>query len=173
LAGDELLAEVFVARRVGGELEEQPVPLGIGAQVGGEVGADAPGLLGQRVVAVEDRLDLLEPRGEALVEHGQEQLLLGAEVRVEGALGEAGLLGDLVDRRLLQPAAREDPPGRLHQARARVGPALGARHPRHAAAPTMTSAPRSGTRAMLRRDTRSLSGRTGRSGAWARIACRT
>lgn len=44
------------------------------------------------------RLDLLELGGHALVQQRQEQLVLVGEVGVDGALGVAGRVGDLVDR---------------------------------------------------------------------------
>ena len=63
--------------------------LGPAAQGGGQ-------LLG-RVDGVQ-RLDLLELGGHALVQQRQEQLVLVGEVGVDGALGVAGRVGDLVDR---------------------------------------------------------------------------
>jgi hypothetical protein len=41
------------------------------------------------------------------VEHGQEQLVLAGEVRVDGALGVAGVLGDLLQRRTVKATPQE------------------------------------------------------------------
>src|SRR5206468_11458281 len=43
-----------------------------------------------------------------LGEHGEDQLLLGLEVVVDEPLGDAGLLGDLLDRGVLVALAGED-----------------------------------------------------------------
>ncbi|MGK2936913.1 MAG: hypothetical protein ACSLFR_03775 [Solirubrobacteraceae bacterium] len=53
-----------------------------------------------------------EHLGEVLVEHDVEQFLLALEVRVERALRVAGVVRDVVDRRVMQPLAREDPRSR-------------------------------------------------------------
>ena len=48
-----------------------------------------------------------------LGEDGQHELLLGLEVVVDEALGDAGLLGDLFDRAVLVALAGEDAEGGL------------------------------------------------------------
>src|SRR5207247_8342097 len=115
---------------------------------------------------------------EALVEHRQEELLLALEVRVERPLGEAGVLGHLVDGGLLEATAREHLRGRLHQAGARVRLLLLAAQPAwHQAAAwagstvtgvgvwlrrsTTTSVPRSGLKVIVRRTGRSARGSAG------------
>ena len=123
----QLDAEGLVARRVQRRLEEQPAPLRVAGEVVDEVAPRRARLDLGRLVGAQRAVHLVQPVGEAHVEHRQEQLLLGAEVRVHRALGEAGVGGDLVDRRLRQPAAREDAPGGVQQAGTRVFLALLAR----------------------------------------------
>jgi hypothetical protein len=65
-----------------------------------------------------------------LVEHGQEQLVLPGEVRVDGALRVARLLGDLLERRAVEAVTLEDAPGGRDQVGARALLALRARQAR-------------------------------------------
>jgi hypothetical protein len=62
----------------------------------------------------------------ALVD-GEEEVLLGREVRVHRALRVAGGLGDLVDRGCVKPALDEEPVGGRQDPFAGVVPLLGAR----------------------------------------------
>ncbi len=72
-------------------------------------------------------------RGEVLVEQREQQVLLAAEVVVDGALGEPRLLGDLVDRGAVEAAPGIYARGRLEQRGARASAAFGAIEltPRH------------------------------------------
>src|SRR5699024_8922002 len=54
---------------------------------------------------------------------GEEELVLGLEVRIERTAGESGALADGLDRRSLQAHLCEDLSGRFEQARACVLPA--------------------------------------------------
>src|SRR3954454_8074225 len=165
-AGEQLLTKVLVAVRVADELVEQPAPLGIRMEGAHEVGRGVARLLGRRLVRVRERpLDLLDVLLEVLIEHRQEELLLVLEVRVEGALGVAGVLGHLVDRGAFHAVAAEALGRRLHQRRAGLGLFLLAAQPLHQAA--TTSAPRLGTSVIARRPTRSGRWSTGRN--WSRV----
>src|SRR5207237_1363335 len=114
--------------------------------------------------------------------------LLGLEVRVEGPLGEARILGHLVDGGALEPAPAEDLGGGPHEARARPGLVLLPGEPSHQAAASaaagagrvtpasgraMTSAPRLGVIVIARRVTRSGTGSAGSSRTLETIADRT
>jgi hypothetical protein len=156
VALEQRRAEPLVAAGVGDELEEQAVPLGVRGQMGLEVRCAAPGLDLRVLVGLDDGVHLGRALGEALVEHGQEEVLLGGEVRVEGALGEAGGPGDLVDGGVAEPAAGEDLPGRGEQPRPRLGTA------RHGSGRAVEDdlGPSRGASMIARRCTRS--GRSGR-----------
>ena len=58
-------------------------------------------------------LDDLDPSGGLLLHQGEEQLVLAAEVGVDGALGEAGGRGDLIEGRGGEAPLGEDRAGRL------------------------------------------------------------
>ena len=154
---------------MGGELEEQALPRRVGADEVDEVRRARPGLVLGLLVARQHAVDLLQVLREAVVEHGEEQLLLAVEVRVERALGEARPLGDLVDRGPLHPALGEHLGGGLEQARPRLGLLLGPCQPgrRHAATAAgtrwdaTTFVPWAGLSVMARLVTRSPAGTAG------------
>ncbi len=85
---------VVLAADVGAQCVDEPGRIGVPSQQGPVVGLAA---------------------GEVVVEHGDGQLLLPLEVRVEGAAGEAGGGGDLLDRGGAHPVLGEDTGGRLEQ----------------------------------------------------------
>ena len=58
-------------------------------------------------------LDLGDPALRAALVDGEEEVLLRREVRVDRAPGVAGLAGDLVDRRGVEPLLDEETVGRL------------------------------------------------------------
>ena len=104
VALDELGPESLVARRVQGELEEEPVPLGLSRQHPHQPLGCLARLLVRVGLGREDPIQLRQPGVEVGVEHREEELILVGEVRVYSALGEAGSFGDLVQRRALDPA---------------------------------------------------------------------
>ena len=81
------------------------------------------------------RLDLLELGGQALVEQGKEQLILVGEVGVDGALGVAGRLGDLVNRGGMEAPTGEHLAGGVEQPGAGLLAALRSGQSGHAVPP--------------------------------------
>jgi len=84
-------------------------------------GAGAPGRVGHALGR-----DLPPLAEDALLEQLDEEVLLGGEIGVEGAAGEAGFGGDGLDAGAMETAARDDAPGRFDQRYPGLGLALGA-----------------------------------------------
>ncbi len=116
----ETLAQSLVALGVGPQLDEQAEAVGLLLQALHPALAAGERALPGDALAVE-QLQLLRhlPR-EVLLHQREQQVLLAAEVRVDGALGEAGVGGDLFERGAGKAGARIDPRGGLQQARARL-----------------------------------------------------
>src|SRR5688572_23119237 len=113
--------------------------------------------------------DRLQPLLEVRVDRGEEEVLLALEVRVHGAFGEPGLLGDLVERRLVVAAAGEHLRGRLDQTRARLLALLGTCQARAHAARATIRPPDDGAKVIERRVTRSARASGALTRAWRRI----
>src|SRR5436309_8232400 len=114
-----------VARAVGDELEEERRPARITLEPLEEQLGGLFALALRRSGLPERALDALELSHQAVLQKREEELLLAGEVVVDGPLRQACFLGDLVERRPLVAMAGEDLSGRLQQAGARPGAALG------------------------------------------------
>ena len=148
MAGGELLAEVLVAGRVGDELEVQARPLRVAVHVADEVLRGGVRLVAGLAGAGQQAVDPLQLGAELLVHHDQEELLLVLEVRVEGALGVAGVLRDVVDRGAFEPVTAEQLRRGPQQRRPRLLLLLAAGLRLH---PTSTSASWRGVSVIARR----------------------
>src|SRR5215217_4496735 len=88
------------------------------ASVASASAASCSGGLGGQLLGRLDgvqRFDLLELSGHALVQQREEQLILVGEVGVDGPLGVAGRVGDLVDRGGMEAPAGEHLAGGVKQ----------------------------------------------------------
>jgi len=109
-----------VAHRARPALDEEQVPVALGREEGGEV------VLGRRQQPAHVALAVVElgDDGEALVEpvgdQREEELVLAGEARVDGALGQAGRRGDLLDRGGVEAARAEDLASGFEDARPRL-----------------------------------------------------
>jgi hypothetical protein len=111
----DLAAQLLVAGGVGPELDQHRDPAGVGAGAGGHLARERPHRRVHRPGAL-DRLGVgARPAGGVGVKDRQEQPVLAGEVRVDRALGVAGLLTDLLQRGAVEPARQEDLPRRGHQ----------------------------------------------------------
>lgn len=114
MMGGQLAPELLLTGGVRGELEVQPGPLGRPGE-GDEVERRRLGGLKRLRGGVQALVQTLQLLGEALIQQDQEQILLGGEVGVEGALGVARGVGDLVDRGAFETVLGEPPCGGVQQ----------------------------------------------------------
>ncbi len=102
------------------QLDEQAKAIGLPLQALHPALAAGERALPGDPLAVEQLQLLGDLPREVLLHQGEQQVLLAAEVRVDGALGEARVGGDLFERGAGEAEARVDPRGGLQQTRARV-----------------------------------------------------
>jgi hypothetical protein len=132
-ARGEALAQPLVARGGQPELDEQAEGVRRLVELLHPAVAAGQRALPRRLVAVEQRDLLGDLGGQVLLHERDQEVVLGAEVPVHGALGQAGLLRDVVERRAREAARGVDARGGVEQPRARGGLAraaveLAARH---------------------------------------------
>ena len=109
-----------------GDLADQHAhEIGVGEPGAEEDRGEPPELVGERELRPLDALGLADELLPARAEDRLEHLLLGAEVVVEQAVRDAGLLGDVADPRPVEAVSREDANRRLEQLAAPVSPPLG------------------------------------------------
>jgi hypothetical protein len=117
--GGEASGQRRVTGRVHAELDHQQRPVQVGAQHPGPLARHRAELRGG-AGAVRQRPDLLDALLDPLLQQGQEQLGLAAELRVDRADGEAGLARDRVHRGAMV-ARRQEHLARGRQQRRPVG----------------------------------------------------
>ena len=120
----EPLAQLCMAQNVRPELEEDREPAVLGAAAGGGCRRDPLESLDRRARLREGRLDVRQCAVHSALVDREEQVLLGHEVGVDGALGVAGVVRDLVHRGGVEALLGEEPLGRVQQLRAGLCPAL-------------------------------------------------
>src|SRR5687768_4969561 len=107
MACRELLTELLVPHGVGHEFEVEPAPFLGSAERPDEVLRCVTRLLPWLFPACKERVDAFELLREALIEHDEEELFLGLEVRVEGTLRITGILSHFLHRGSVEPLAAE------------------------------------------------------------------
>ena len=120
----EPLSQLRVPQHVRPELEERGQPAVVAALL--QAGDEPFHPLVRGLEAVERLLHLLDAAIHAARVDGEEQVLLGREVRVDRALGVPGGIGDGVDGRGVEAPGGEQTVRRVHQVLAGPGLAVGA-----------------------------------------------